>query len=254
MKDQYFGDINDYRKYGLLRAVVRTSGLRLMVAWMLTPDDGSTDGKFVSYLEHPGKWSRHDPVLFRKIKELLSSDRKRQVNLIEKSGLLPKAEYFSPHVPDAASGRIQWFDSLAESVQSCDLVFLDPDNGLEVKSKPYGGKGSSKFLYRREVEVLWAAGKSLLIYQHFIREKRINFIQRMLGALRNATPGSFVEAFSTPHVVFLMALQPGHQEFHEAIVGAVQEKWGGQIQHWELTRAQQGAPADRSTAARFRVG
>ena len=48
MKDQYFGDINDYRKYGLLRAVVCTSGLRLMVAWMLTPDDGSTDGKFIS--------------------------------------------------------------------------------------------------------------------------------------------------------------------------------------------------------------
>jgi hypothetical protein len=62
----------------------------------------------------------------------------------------------------------------------------------------------------------------------------------MLEALRIATPGSFVEAFSTPHVVFLMALQPEHQEFHEAIVSSVQENWVGQIQHWELTRAQQG--------------
>ena len=69
MKDQYFGDINDYRKYGLLRAIVRTSGMRLMVAWMLTPDDGSTDGKFVSYLEHPGKWSCHEiPFYSRKSK------------------------------------------------------------------------------------------------------------------------------------------------------------------------------------------
>ncbi len=254
MKDQYFGDINDYRKYGLLRAVVRVSELRLLVAWMLTPDDGSTDGKFISYLEHPGKWSRHDSVLFQGIKELLGSGRKRQVSLIENSGLLPKAEYFLLHVPDAASGRLQWFSSLVQRAHSCDFVFLDPDNGLEVKSKAYGGNSSSKFLYWREVEVLWAAGKSLLIYQHFIREKRINFIQRMLEALRNATPGSFVEAFSTPHVVFLMALQPEHQGFHKAIVRAVQEQWGGQIQHWELTRAQYGAPADRSTAARFRVG
>jgi len=31
MKDQYFGDINDYRKYGLLRAIVRSSELRIMV-------------------------------------------------------------------------------------------------------------------------------------------------------------------------------------------------------------------------------
>jgi len=253
MKDQYFGDINDYRKYGLLRAIIRAGEFRLLVTWMLTPDDGSTDGKFISYLEPPGKWSLHDPVLFQKIKELLAPGRKRQVSLIENTGLLPKAEYFSSHVPDTTSGRSSWFNSLTQLAQGCDFVFLDPDNGLEVKSKAYGKKNSSKFLYWREVETFWASGKSLLIYQHFIRENRLNFIRRMLEALRSATPGSFVEAFSTPHVVFLMALQPEHQEFHEAIVSSVQEKWKGQIQHWELTRAQQGAPADRSPAARARI-
>jgi hypothetical protein len=254
MKDQYFGDINDYRKYGLLRATIRASGFRILVAWMLTTDDGSTDGKFISYLDNPGKWSRYDPVLFHKIKELLASGRERRVSLIENSDLIPKAEYFSFLVPDTASGRSSWFDSLTDRTQSSDCVFLDPDNGMEVKSKAYGVKDSSKFLYWREVEALWSSGKSLLIYQHFIREKRLNFIQRMLETLRSATPGSFVEAFSTSHVVFLMALQPKHQEFHRAIVSSVQENWEGQIHHWELTRAQQGAPADRSPAARARVG
>lgn len=254
MKDQYFADINDYRKYGLLRAIIRASGFRILVAWMLTPDDGSTDGKFISYLENPGKWSRHDPVLFQEIKELLASGRKRQVSLIESTGLLPKAEYFSSLVPDTASVRSSWFNSLTQRAQGCDSVFLDPDNGLEVKSKAYGGKDSSKFLFWREVEALWASGKSLLIYQHFIREKRLNFIQRMLETLRNATPNSFVEAFSTPHVVFLMALQPAHQDFHKGIVSSVQENWEGQIHHWELTRAQPGHPDDRSPTARSRVG
>ena len=254
MKDQYFGDINDYRKYGLLRAIIRASGLRILVAWMLTPDDGSTDGKFISYLENPGKWSRRDPVLFQKIKELLASGRKRRVSLIEGSGLIPKAEYFSSLVPDTASGRSSWFNSLTQAAQGSDCVFLDPDNGLEVKSKAYGGKDSSKFLYWREVEVLWASGKSLLIYQHFIREKRLNFIQRMLETLRNATPSSFVEAFSTPHVVFLIAVQPAPPEFDRALVTCIQQNRGGAIQHWGLTRAQQVAPADRSPAARARVG
>ncbi len=253
MKDQYFGDINDYRKYGLLRSIIRGSGIRLLVAWMLTPDDGSTDGKFISYLEHPDKWSRHDPVLFEKINELLASGQKRRVSLIESTSLLPQAEYFSCHVPDTASGRSSWFNSLNQRAQGSDLIFLDPDNGLEVKSKAYGVRGSSKFLYWREVEALWASGKSLLIYQHFIREKRLTFIQRMLEALSNVTPGSFVEAFSTPHVVFLMALQPAHQEFHEAILCSVQETWAGQIHHWELMCAQQGAPTDNETAKRFRV-
>ena len=253
MKDQYFGDINDYRKYGLLRSA-GASKLRLLVAWMLTPDDGSTDGKFISYLERPDKWSSHDPVLFKKIKGLLARKKKRRVSLIEDTRLLPKAKYFSARVPNSALGRSKWFRALAKRAQRSDLIFLDPDNGLEVESKPYGRKDSSKFVYWREVEALWSSGKSLLIYQHFIREKRFNFIQRMLKALRSATSGSFVEAFSTPHVVFLMALQPKHQRFHEAIVSSVQESWEGQIQHWGLTLAQQGAPANREPTARIRVG
>lgn len=235
MKDQYFGDINDYRKYGLLRAIVRSSELRILVAWMLTPDDGSTDGKFISYLEQAGKWARHDPVLFHGLKELLTSDQQREVSMVENACLLLKAECFRLNTPDEASGRDQWFKSLNHQAHSCDFVFLDPDNGLEVTSKPYGGKNSSKFLYWREVEALWVSGKSLLVYQHFIREKRINFIQRMLEALRVATPGSFVEAFSTPNVVFLMALQPKHKGFHDGIVRVVQEQWAGQINHWEIT-------------------
>lgn len=253
MKNQYFGDINDYRKYGLLRSILGASQLRLLVAWMLTPDDGSTDGRFVSYLKQPGKWSSHDRVLFKKINDLLENEQERRVSLIEDTGLLPKAEYFSDDVPDSASARSSWFRSLTEQAQGSDLIFIDPDNGLEVESKPYGRKNSSKFIYWREVEALWLSGKSLLIYQHFIRENRFNFVQRMLQALRSATPGSFVEAFSTPYVVFLMALQPEHQRLHEAIVSSVQESWEGQIQHWELTLAQQGASADREPTARIRV-
>ncbi|TVQ95663.1 MAG: hypothetical protein EA399_17320 [Desulfovibrionales bacterium] len=235
MKNQYFGDINDYRKYGLLRAIAQCSRLRLLVAWMLTPDDGSTDGKFISYLDNPTKWAHHDPVLFQRLKELVDSNQQCQVHMIETSDLIRIAGYFSAKVPDAALERLSWFKSLMDEARVHDFVFLDPDNGLEVKSRPYGAKNSSKFLYWREVEALWSSGKSLLIYQHFIREKRTTFIQRMLEALRRATPGSFVEAFSTPHVVFLMALQPSHHSIHWPVVNNVQERWAGQIQHWDLT-------------------
>lgn len=61
MKNQYFGDINDYKKYGLLRSIESASSLRLLVAWMLAPDDGSTDGEFVEYLDEPEKWENYDP-------------------------------------------------------------------------------------------------------------------------------------------------------------------------------------------------
>ena len=64
MKDQYFGDENDYHKYGLLRSIIRVGDFRTLAVWMLTPDDGSPDGRFIRYLEDPVKWSQFDPNLF----------------------------------------------------------------------------------------------------------------------------------------------------------------------------------------------
>ncbi len=229
MKNQYFGDINDYRKYGLLRAVSRVTDFRTLVAWMLTPDDGSTDGKFIKYLSEPQKWLRYDPVLYSHLSQILSTHNERKVEHIEDANLLKNMEYFSKVVPDKAADRDAWFTELLQKANSSNFVFLDPDNGLEIKSKPYGCKNSSKYLFWKEVKTLWQSGRSLLIYQHFIREKRVNFIHRMLEALNEVADGSYVEAFSTPHVVFFLVLQPEHQSLHRAIVESIQESWSGQI-------------------------
>lgn len=236
MKNQYFADINDYRKYGLLRAISRVAEFRSLVAWMLTPDDGSTDGKFTEYLSAPEKWEKFDPELYAHLRQILSAPGDRKVDQIQGTGLLDNTKYYSEFVPDNAVARDTWFAKLLKQSQDRDLVFLDPDNGLEIKSRPYGSRNSSKFLFWREVQALWQSGASLLIYQHFIRESRVQFVQRMLEALNNTAGGSYVEAFSTSNVVFLLALQAKHHHLHETVVESVQAKWAGQIKHWELVR------------------
>ena len=236
MKNQYFGDINDYKKYGLLRSIIEATGFQMLVAWMLTSNDGGPDGRFTEYLQRPDKYRIHDPLLFDGLQQLLNRDEGRYVGLIESTDLLPQADYFSEVTPDFAPHRTRWFDALLNSIGNGDMVFLDPDNGLEIKSKPYGSKYSSKYIYWREVERIWSEGKSLLVYQHFIREKRQKFVQRMLTALEQATPESFVEAFSTADVLFLMALQPDHHRFHRPICETVQARWGTRIRHWDLVK------------------
>jgi hypothetical protein len=236
MKNQYFGDINDYKKYGLLRSIIRITGFRVLIAWMLTPDDGGPDGNLTAYLHNLKDYRYHDPVLFDGLRAMSLATSNRSVGLIESTNLLPKVTYFSAMTPDSAAERAKWFDSLVAHADHSDMVFLDPDNGLQVKSRPYGRKYSSKFLYWHEVERLWSVGQSLLIYQHFIREKRPIFVQRMLEALQQRTPGSLVEAFSTANVVFLMALQPRHQELHGGIVETVQAHWQARIRHWDLQK------------------
>ncbi len=232
MKNQYFGDINDFRKYGLLRAIIRASGMRVLVAWMLTPDDGSTDGKFTAYLTQSERWAKHDSALYQQLQVLTARTQERSVRLIEATDLLRHANYYTEFTPDDAAARDQWFSALLSRLGSSELVFLDPDNGIEVKSKPYGSRNSSKYAYWREIQGLWNAGKSLMIYQHFVREKRSNFIQRVLHALKQCMPDSTVEAFSTPHVVFFMVLQPGHNEHYAPVVQEVRRSWAGQIADW----------------------
>ena len=49
MKNQYFGDVGDYGKYGLLRFIAKR-GVTIAVNWYLTPDDQSNDGHIRGYL------------------------------------------------------------------------------------------------------------------------------------------------------------------------------------------------------------
>ena len=230
MKHQYFGDINDYRKYGLIRAILSAGNLRTLIAWMLTRDDGRTDGQTIGYLEQPDRWAGFDPELFNTVRTALRRNPRRDVSLIEQTNLLPHTEYFSDIVPDAAPERAQWFKALAKRAQSCELVFLDPDNGLEVKSRPYGRKDSSKYLFWSEAKALWLAGPSLLIYQHFPRVNRIEYIRRRTDELRSALPGAFTATFTTSRVAFFLALQLRHHPLRPKIVDIVHKRWDDQIQ------------------------
>ena len=72
MKNQYFGDVNDYRKYGLLRLLAGQAGLSVAVCWMLTPDDGRNDGRFTEYLQQPERWRAYDPALFDTLREMVA--------------------------------------------------------------------------------------------------------------------------------------------------------------------------------------
>ena len=62
MKNQYFGDIGDYGKYGLLR-YLGERGLSIAVNWYLTPNDASNDGNIRGYLSKE-KDRRYDPELY----------------------------------------------------------------------------------------------------------------------------------------------------------------------------------------------
>jgi hypothetical protein len=229
MKNQYFGDVNDYRKYGLIRLLTKQGEISTAICWMLTPDDGRTDGKFTDYLGSPEKWRRYDPELFDILHDLVLVKGVRNVNQAERSGVLPNALFYTKITPDDRKDRANYFNDFLALAVDCDLIFFDPDNGLEVKSRPYGRKNSSKYVYWQELTAAFAAGHSLLVYQHFPRINRDQFVRMKAQELAKKTGAPRIYTFQTPYVLFLLAAQERHENFFKATAAEVIQKWGGQI-------------------------
>ena len=173
MQDRYTGDIGDYVKLAILRAL--SPGTKLGVGWWRYPDEiHNADGRHVAYLRAPERWRHLDPDLFDHLAFVVASGDRRIVALQE-AQILPEALYFSEVVPTAGRAaqrredREAWLGRLTASLEPCDLVFLDPDNGLETKAFDLGAAKAGKSVAVAELLLLAKPGRSLLVYHHQTR-------------------------------------------------------------------------------------
>lgn len=218
MKHQYFGDENDFRKYGLLRILLTKTRLKLLVVWMLTKNDKGSDGKFRNYLKKSKGWIDFDKELYEKLQSFPQARDERSVKHIQKTSLLPNATYFSTFVPDEKIKRLKWRDDLLKNAKGKDLVFFDPDNGIETSK----GTLTEKHLAWEEVKMIWNVGCSILIYQHFPRKTRSTYVKKLVSDLKAliGAPSLFVQDFLTSRVLFLLVSQKKHEKgFHQQIAG-----------------------------------
>ena len=129
--------------------------------------DTRNDGRRISYLRQQKDFRSYDPDLFDVLYNAVIKKNSRTIQLIQKHRFIPHARYLKGLVSDNMNHRQKYFERLSRIAQSSDLIFFDPDNSLEVKSKPKGKKDSFKYLYWDEVVKMCKLGYSLLIYQHF---------------------------------------------------------------------------------------
>ena len=179
MRHNFVNDIGDYAKYTLLRALCANgqAAIRLGVIWYLTDHaEQNGDGRKRAHLSQDG-WENLDPDLLatlRLIESTLRSQEELNVRLIEASGILPlDTAYFSEPIPrvqrnvqQRISARAAWFSRAQTAVAHCNLVFLDPDNGLEVRSAPITSSLASKYATIPEIAALLENGAGVVLYQH----------------------------------------------------------------------------------------
>lgn len=254
MQDRYTGDVGDYGKYGLLRRLCgdNVDSLRLGVIWYRTDDaivaaDPGNDGKHIGYLR-PANESTYrpcDPSLYDRLQEIVARND-RHVCAIEESGLLgAEAAFYRDYVPgprtDArgearATPRRRWAEQSRRATAECDLVFLDPDNGLETKSTPITRAKAPKYVYLEEVQRLYERGQSVVIYHHLARngshtQQVAGWRERLIERIE--PDDTFALRFSrgTPRAYFVLATSAHAGVLGDRVVALVDSPWGS---HFEL--------------------
>ena len=180
--------------------------LTIGVVWYLVPDENhNSDGKHTHYLDlsaqNQERYRDCDPILYDALREIVRSNR-RNVSSIRDCQVLPLGTRFYDAVltfnrpdgqgplarEDRVARRNSWLYDAVELTDGCDIVFVDPDNGFEVKVDPYQRRGP-KYVFFDELLPYLERDQSLVIYHHLGRHgsawdqirERLTQIYSMLG-------------------------------------------------------------------------
>lgn len=177
MKNQYAGDVGDYTKLGLLRGLEK-AGFSIGLNWYLTPDEPEhsktlTDGKYTSYL----KCACNTPdVDLHSILKKIGLSRNRSVVRLEKAKLLKNVLFWNKKLEPKS--RNKWHLKALKKLGNQDVIFLDPDNGLEVKSTKPCSKNGNKYTTYKEAADYYSHGATVIIYNHRDRKPESEYVKR----------------------------------------------------------------------------
>ncbi len=219
MKNQYFGDITDYRKFGILR-VLEKAGIKIGVCWMLTLCGDSKDGKFTRYKNGA------DSELHEFLQGCIHAN-KRNIKELENSDMLRHVRYFSAPLL-VGGGRRGYFDRAREEFKGMDLVFFDPDNGIEPDSLNPKSLKPKKHIEKSEIKKTWDAGFSILIFQDerskTLHRLDVEIPEELKDLVQCASVHYFRFSKQKPISFYLLA-QKKHKKKIEAAKQKIEQDW-----------------------------
>ena len=166
---------------------------------------------------------------------------KRQVSVLERPDIL-QATFYSRILDFTGANkterqmlRWEWHNMAMDKLHACDIVFVDPDNGLMVPSAE-GTPKSNKFVLPFELAEYYRAGSSVIYYQHKARRPDAFYIEQNNQLMES---GGFSGAKSlalkfrtTSQRYYFFLIQPQHAEaIMRCIEQMISTPW---INHFEI--------------------
>jgi hypothetical protein len=239
MQNRYSGDIGDFGKLGLLRTLT-ADGFLVGVNWYLTPDEThNDDGRHTGYLKKP-EFKSCDVQLWDTLGEIVASGI-REVRALETLGLLKANFYARPldlsdtNRTEREALRWEWHCLAMEKLCKCNVVFVDPDNGLIVPSADHKPK-SNKYVLPRELADYYQNGASVIYYQHKARRSDDFYIEQHKQLVSSGgfprAAGMGLKFITTSQRFYFFILQPQHaSQILESVRQMLRTDWR---KHFEL--------------------
>lgn len=185
MQDRYAGDIGDFGKLGLLRAL-RREDFSIGVNWYRTQPTEAEKRKGDGSIRIPAELAACDPALAEALDPIFDLGAARSVEALKAAGLIEGARYYPD--PVDVKDREAWHAGAVKALEDSTLVFLDPDNGFIVRSAPPGSRRSAKYALYREAADYVSQGKSVVVYNHRCRKKWDAYSRDIADRLRAVLP------------------------------------------------------------------
>lgn len=228
MQDNYIGDIGDYGKYGLLREVCAEIG-SLAVNWyrVVPKKPGKQDdGKYINYLSMPQSYREYDPNLFDTLFKIVKQEQNRRIERVEQENMF-QAVFFSAEID---ADRSEWHKRALEKTQEAEVVFIDPDNGLETERMFQRGKATEKHVKWMELKDYYARGQNVILYQHrpqmTPKEECIKNIMHFQKKYLLADHVKLLEFPKYTNRFYFMFLHKNYKNEFDKICNSMVRKWG----------------------------
>ena len=200
MKNQYFGDIRDLFKYDLILRIIQETGSinRFLFIPMLTENDNSKNGNEINYKN--AKAGTRNKDLMTYLKKCVNENRRNITEIVpyfKSKGI----EIYIHKGPFSHGKRKSYFDRIRKKLSSQSLIFVDPDNGLEV------GRSNKKHLLYPEVKDLYNCmdeDSILMIFQYFPREEHPKYLRKRSNELKELTENLPIYISDNEIIFFLL--------------------------------------------------
>jgi hypothetical protein len=227
MQVEQIGGVGDFGKFALLRHLAKDR--RLAVCWYLTgeSDEGKDRDRHFDYLKRRDDFRHFDPEVFDRLLEFDGGSRALIDPLTElhMSGILENAVFLRQQVPRQASLRRQWPDALVRSVRGTNLVFLDPDAGIQ------GKRLTPSHVALAEIAALRSPERTLIIgHQQSGRRAEVKFIADQMRSL-GCNPVEIIRLRLVTSRFYVIA---DHDAATTELIATFVRKWGDRIKSYSV--------------------